>query len=166
MKQIEFERWEPDAENPCKLKYAGQRTAEDVFHELEAQLDSVGYLPDDLRGEILDCSDIRSDQLCSLIFDATGEAFFSTGTYIAFSALLIVLWGVGVFFVIRRSLSIQRDPAYKRLFACLGSVEENDGHRALAPAAPAVQLSCGAALQRRVIFFLIVSPKRIPAALT
>ena len=47
MKQIEFERWEPDAENPCKLKYAGQRTAEDVFHELEAHLDSVGYLPDE-----------------------------------------------------------------------------------------------------------------------
>lgn len=43
MKQIEFERWEPDAENPCKLKYAGQRKAEDVFHELEARLDSVGY---------------------------------------------------------------------------------------------------------------------------
>ena len=47
MKQIEFERWEPDAENPCKLNYAGQRTAEDVFHELEARLDSVGYLPDE-----------------------------------------------------------------------------------------------------------------------
>ena len=47
MKQIEFERWEPDAENPCKLKYAGQRKAEDVFHELEARLDSVGYLPDE-----------------------------------------------------------------------------------------------------------------------
>ena len=47
MKQIEFERWEPDAENPCKLKYAGQRTAEDVFYELKAQLDSVGYLPDE-----------------------------------------------------------------------------------------------------------------------
>ena len=47
MKQIEFERWEPDAENPCKLNYAGQRAAEDVFHELEAQLDSVGYLPDE-----------------------------------------------------------------------------------------------------------------------
>ena len=47
MKQIEFERWEPDAENPCKLKYAGQRTAEDVFHELEARLDSIGYLPDE-----------------------------------------------------------------------------------------------------------------------
>lgn len=47
MKQIEFERWEPDAENPCKLKYAGQRAAEDVFHELETQLDSVGYLPDE-----------------------------------------------------------------------------------------------------------------------
>lgn len=47
MKQIEFERWEPDAENPRKLKYAGQRTAEDVFHELETRLDSVGYLPDE-----------------------------------------------------------------------------------------------------------------------
>ena len=43
MKQIEFERWEPDAENPRRLTYAGQRTAEDVFHELEAQVDSVGY---------------------------------------------------------------------------------------------------------------------------
>ena len=47
MKQIEFERWEPDAENPHKLNYAGQRTAEEVFHELKAQLDSVGYLPDE-----------------------------------------------------------------------------------------------------------------------
>ena len=47
MKQIEFERWEPDAENPRRLTYAGQRTAEDVFHELEARLDSVGYLPDE-----------------------------------------------------------------------------------------------------------------------
>ena len=47
MKQIEFERWEPDAENPRRLTYAGQHTAEDVFHELEAQLDSVGYLPDE-----------------------------------------------------------------------------------------------------------------------
>ena len=47
MKQIEFERWEPDAENPRRLTYAGQRTAEDVFHELEERLDSVGYLPDE-----------------------------------------------------------------------------------------------------------------------
>ena len=47
MKQIEFERWVPEAENPRRLTYAGQRTAEDVFHELEAQLDSEGYLPDE-----------------------------------------------------------------------------------------------------------------------
>ena len=47
MKQIEFERWEPDAENPHKLKYAGQRAAEEVFQELKARLDSVGYLPDE-----------------------------------------------------------------------------------------------------------------------
>ena len=47
MKQLEFERWEPDAENPRKLNYAGQRTAEEVFHELKTRLDSVGYLPDE-----------------------------------------------------------------------------------------------------------------------
>ena len=47
MKQIEFERWVPDAENPRKLTYAGQRTAEEVFQDLTAQLDSVGYLPDE-----------------------------------------------------------------------------------------------------------------------
>ena len=47
MKQIEFECWEPDAENPRKLKYAGQRAAEEVFHELKARLNSVGYLPDE-----------------------------------------------------------------------------------------------------------------------
>ena len=47
MKRIEFEHWIQDTENPRKLTYAGQRTAEDVFHELEAHLDSVGYLPDE-----------------------------------------------------------------------------------------------------------------------
>ena len=47
MKQIEFERWEPDAENPRRLKYAGQRAAEEVYQELKARLDSVGYLPDE-----------------------------------------------------------------------------------------------------------------------
>ena len=47
MKQIEFERWAPDAENPRKLTYAGQRAAEEVFQDLTAQLDSVGYLPDE-----------------------------------------------------------------------------------------------------------------------
>ena len=47
MKRIEFERWEPDAENLRRLNYAGQRAAEEVFHELEARLDSVGYLPDE-----------------------------------------------------------------------------------------------------------------------
>ena len=47
MKRIEFERWKPDAENPRKLKYAGQRAAEEVFQELKARLDSVGYLPDE-----------------------------------------------------------------------------------------------------------------------
>ena len=53
MKRIEFEHWIQDTENPRKLTYAGQRTAEDVFHELEAHLDSVGYLPDEYSGQSL-----------------------------------------------------------------------------------------------------------------
>ena len=47
MKRIEFERWEPDAENQRRLKYAGQHAAEEVYQELKARLDSVGYLPDE-----------------------------------------------------------------------------------------------------------------------
>jgi hypothetical protein len=47
MKRIETELWKPNPDNPRQLKYAGQRTAQEVFAELHHRLDSVGYLPDD-----------------------------------------------------------------------------------------------------------------------
>ena len=47
MKIIEFEKWEPSAEDPRKRKYAGQRTAQEVFEELKYRLESQGYLPDE-----------------------------------------------------------------------------------------------------------------------
>ena len=47
MNVIELERWKPSAENPRKLKYAGQSTAEEVFQELKHRLEGMGYLPDE-----------------------------------------------------------------------------------------------------------------------
>lgn len=34
MEIIKFEKWDPAADDPRKLKYAGQRTAQEVFEEL------------------------------------------------------------------------------------------------------------------------------------
>ena len=54
MDVIEFDRWKPSADDPRKLEYDGQRTAEDVFEQLKFRLDGQGYLPDEyflLRGE-------------------------------------------------------------------------------------------------------------------
>lgn len=47
MNVIEFERWEPSADDPRKLEYAGQRPAAEVFEELKYRLESQGYLPDE-----------------------------------------------------------------------------------------------------------------------
>ena len=47
MSVIELEQWAPSDENPKKLKYAGQRPAEEVFEELKYRLESAGYLPDE-----------------------------------------------------------------------------------------------------------------------
>ena len=44
---IELERWKPSAENPRKLEYAGQPTAQEVFEELKHRLEGMGYLPDE-----------------------------------------------------------------------------------------------------------------------
>lgn len=93
--------------------------------KLDSVTGTVGYLPADLRAIILDNAAIDKDQLCPLIFDATAETFSSVTTEIIFSVFLLLVWGVWFFFVIRRSLSVQRDPAYKRLFVCHGSVEDN-----------------------------------------
>ena len=47
MEQIELERWKPLAENPRKMQYEGQRTAQEVYAELKDRLDSMGFLPDE-----------------------------------------------------------------------------------------------------------------------
>ena len=47
MNTIELERWKPSAENPRKMQYEGQRTAQEVYAELKDRLDSMGFLPDE-----------------------------------------------------------------------------------------------------------------------
>lgn len=47
MEIIEFDRWKPSLDNPRKLEYVGQRTAEEVFSELKHRLEGMGYLPDE-----------------------------------------------------------------------------------------------------------------------
>jgi hypothetical protein len=47
MKRIEMDKWEPVSEKPRTVRYAGQRTAQEVFVELKHRLESTGYLPDE-----------------------------------------------------------------------------------------------------------------------
>jgi hypothetical protein len=47
MKRIETEIWESTADNPGMVKHVGQRTALEVFKELEHRLESTGHLPDE-----------------------------------------------------------------------------------------------------------------------
>lgn len=47
MNIIELERWEPSKEDPRKLEYVGQPTAQEVFEELKYRLEGMGYLPDE-----------------------------------------------------------------------------------------------------------------------
>ena len=47
MELIEFDRWRPSVDNPRKLEYVGQRTAQEVCEELKHRLEGQGYLPDE-----------------------------------------------------------------------------------------------------------------------
>ena len=44
---IQTDKWKPSPDNPNKKVYDGQRTAREVFDDLEAHLKSIGYLPDE-----------------------------------------------------------------------------------------------------------------------
>jgi hypothetical protein len=44
---IRTDKWKPSPDNPGKRVYDGQRTAQEVFDDLEAHLTSIGYMPDE-----------------------------------------------------------------------------------------------------------------------
>ena len=86
---------------------------------------TIGYLPSDIRLAITAESEIPEGDVLPLIMDTTGDAFSSLTTDILFSAFLFIIWGIWFFGIVRRALKIDRDPAYKRLFTCAGTIEEN-----------------------------------------
>ncbi len=47
MNVIELEQWKPSEADPCKLVYAGQPVAQEVYEELKHRLEGMGYLPDE-----------------------------------------------------------------------------------------------------------------------
>ncbi len=76
MEIIEFDRWRPSADDPRKLEYAGQRTAEEVFQELKHRLEGMGYLPDEyflLRDEWQNDREIPRDAglFCTVDYGAS-----------------------------------------------------------------------------------------------
>ncbi|MDR2089133.1 MAG: ankyrin repeat domain-containing protein [Clostridiales Family XIII bacterium] len=47
MKRIDTAKRRPDPDNPRRLIYDGERTAQEIFSELRRRLESAGYLPDE-----------------------------------------------------------------------------------------------------------------------
>ncbi|OCN03304.1 hypothetical protein A7X67_13195 [Clostridium sp. W14A] len=47
MDTIDFDKWEPNPDKPGTIRRVGQRTAQEVFAELQYRLRSTGYLPDE-----------------------------------------------------------------------------------------------------------------------
>ena len=47
MDTIDFDKWEPNPDKPGTIRRVGQRTAQEVFAELQYRLGSTGYLPDE-----------------------------------------------------------------------------------------------------------------------
>ena len=76
MELIEFDRWRPSVDNPRKLEYVGQRTAQEVYEELKHRLEGQGYLPDEyflLRDEWQNGREIPrdADLFCTVDYGAS-----------------------------------------------------------------------------------------------
>lgn len=86
---------------------------------------TIGYLPSDIKQIALDYSDVPQAELAPLFMDATAQIFDNVPNFIAFDALIILIWGLWFFFILRRTFNIEKNPAYKRIFICPGPVEDN-----------------------------------------
>lgn len=86
---------------------------------------TIGYLPADIKIAVTENSDVELEDVLPVIMDTTGDAFSSLTTDIAFSSVILVIWSLWFFSIIHRTLRYDRSPAYKRLFTCAGTVEEN-----------------------------------------
>ena len=96
-----------------------------VLKPMDVLTGTIGYLPADIKLAITSDGEIPAEDVLPVIMDTTGDAFSSLTTDILFSAFLFIIWGIWFFGILRRALKIDRDPAYKRLFTCAGTIEEN-----------------------------------------
>jgi len=86
---------------------------------------TVGYLPSDIKAVFLEHYDIDGELVAPIFMDASAGAFSNLKTEIWFDAVILLIWGVWFFFVLRHALNIELDDAYRQLYTCRGSVEEN-----------------------------------------
>lgn len=86
---------------------------------------TVGYLPSDIRLAITANSELPEDAFLPVIMDTTGDVFASLTTDILFSSMALLIWGTWFFAIVFRAAKHERSPAYKRLFTCHGTVEDN-----------------------------------------
>ena len=86
---------------------------------------TVGYLPRDILSAVAAASGRDEAEILPVLMDTTLETFASLTTDTACSAAALLLWGLWAFFIVRRAMRVDRSPAYKRLFSCHGTVEEN-----------------------------------------
>ncbi len=86
---------------------------------------TVGYLPEDIRQIAIKNTDVDPERIVPLFMDGTAQVFSDVNSLVAFDVVIILLWGLWFFFIMRTALNVQRHPAWKRIFVCPGSVEEN-----------------------------------------
>lgn len=85
MKRIETARWIPSPNQPSKLEYDGQRTAQEVFEELSYRLANTGYLPDEyflLDSEWLDGKEFPKEADIFCTTDYGGSEGIYTDVYL------------------------------------------------------------------------------------
>lgn len=85
MKRIETARWIPAPNQPSKMEYDGQRTAQEVFEELSYRLANTGYLPDEyflLGSEWLDGKEFPKDADIFCATDYGGSEGIYTDVYL------------------------------------------------------------------------------------
>lgn len=96
-----------------------------VWLPLDTLTGIVGYLPSDILLDVLSASDTEAEAFLPIFIDCTLDTFSSVKTSILFSVVLLFLWSVWFYFVFRDLIDWQRSAAYKRIFMCHGTVEEN-----------------------------------------
>ncbi len=85
MKRIETARWISSSNQPSKLEYDGQRTAQEVFEELSYRLANTGYLPDEyflLNSEWQDGKEFPKDAGIFCTTDYGGSEGIYTDVYL------------------------------------------------------------------------------------